>query len=274
MIKSNWSIKVVFKKRNGIMLASALLLGALAVKAAHAAHYHVVHVEENDTLNVRAGAGVVNSVIATIPADGAGIELTGDEAVVGSTRWAKIIWEGESGWVSKHYLQKYADEIINDEKLAAEDELDLGGEQTAAGAGQETLEQEESSLVSADEKMQEVWVLQCGNRSPFWKAELLPESMNFSKQGFDTRLVITHKQQDKNRWNTALKTVVAGKNDSDSLKMTIKYAYSKRCYDTLSGLRVPYKVTTEFNGEELTGCCRAVKMAMPLYETPTKLSMN
>ncbi len=68
------------------------------------------------------------------------------------------------------------------------------------------------------------------------------------------------KKQHKNKWNTALKTVVKGKKGGDNLEMTIKYAYSKRCYDTLSSLVVPYKVTTIFNGETLTGCCHAVQL--------------
>ncbi len=97
--------------------------------------------------------------------------------------------------------------------------------------------------------------------------------MDVLKGEYQADLPITKKKQDRNRWNTALKTIVHGKNGRNNLQMTIKYAFSKRCYDTLSGLRVPYKVTTKFNGEELTGCCRAVKLE-PAETKNTKISMK
>ena len=110
------------------------------------------------------------------------------------------------------------------------------------------------------------WVLQCGDKKPYWKVEIHPKWLKIQKGDYETGIPITMKKQNKNRWNTALKTIVKGHQGGNKLEMTIKYAYSKRCYDTLSSLVVPYKVTTVFNGEELIGCCRAVQLKDSLDE--------
>lgn len=116
----------------------------------------------------------------------------------------------------------------------------------------------------------DVWVLRCGNKAPFWKVDIHPKWMKLQQAGVQTGLIITKKKQDRNRWNTAIKTVVHGQKGRNKLKLTINFAYSKRCYDTLTGSRVPYKVTTEFNGETMSGCCRAVKLTageVPTFES-------
>ncbi len=295
------------------LLASTLLLTAITAQMATAniasdantksvaqtlstPLYSVAHVKEKDNLNVRAGAGVSNEVVTTIPFDGNTIELLGDEATLGKTHWVLIKWKGITGWVSKYYLtaekakveeavasvstdkEEIATEIEQKteatevEKVAITDqETDVAAEETVAKTNTEAVKVE----ATADEP-QEEWVLRCGNKTPYWKVDVHPKWMDVLKGDYETGLPITKKKQDKNRWNTALKTVVHGKNGRNNLQMTIKYAYSKRCYDTLSGLRVPYKVVTQFNGEELTGCCRAVKVALPqkTKAAETKVSMK
>ncbi len=269
--------------------------------------YRVVHVDKNDHLNMRAGAGVTNDVVTTIPYDVQGIESLGDEALVGKTRWVLIRWNGMTGWVSQYYLQAMPDVVVdemtpeqtaekatkNDQVVAvskevAPDKTETRGTDTVSLQTTETdavtianrntknrvsSVNEETGPAVSGVTVEEEWVLQCGNKSPFWQVQVHPEWMTVIKGDYETELPITAKKQDKNRWNTALKTVVQGKKGRNHMKMTIKYAYSRRCYDTLSGLRVPYKVTTDFNGEELTGCCRAVKLEKSLPED-TKISLK
>jgi len=298
------------------VLASTLLLATISMQSATAniaggtsaesALFSVTHVGENDNLNVRAGAGVKNEIVTTIPFDGGAIELLGDKITLGKTHWVLIKWKGITGWVSKYYLD--ADQSVNIEStkvatvdLAAADKVDATvkvaetKEQPTASDDKEervssTTEQEKTITKVTESKEdktevteaelapqpQEEWVLRCGNKSPYWKVDIHPKWMDVLKGDYETDLPITKKKQDRNRWNTALKTVVHGKNGRNNLQMTIKYAYSKRCYDTLSGLRVPYKVVTKFNGEELTGCCRAVKVALPTKDksSTTKVSMK
>ncbi len=285
--------KVILKKRINIVLVSALVWVFLSTQVVaakiEATQYNVLHVKENDNLNVRAGAGVGNEVVTTIPFDGGGIELIGDEVAIGKTRWALIRWKGVTGWVSKYYLTekplevvevveavksvntaKATEEAVSPEK--AVDAVEANQASKVAISKAETSKPRQSPQLANNKG---VWILQCGNKSPYWKVELHPKWMNVIKADYETGLHITKKKQEKNRWNTALKTVVHGRNGQNNLKMTIKYAYAKRCYDTLSGLRVPYKVTTQFNGEELTGCCRAVKLdAVEVDSDDTKLTMK
>ncbi|MEE9351605.1 MAG: SH3 domain-containing protein [Thiotrichaceae bacterium] len=295
---------MILIKGKYIVLASTLVLGALSMQPALAniqveagaktTLFNVSHVKKNDNLNVRAGAGVGNEIVTTIPFDGKGIELLGDETTLGKTRWVLIKWKGLTGWVSKYYLdagqspvaasiEKVAIESTAEEKASATGVVDsvekLAEKEIVTEKGEvSAVDVSESKEGQSDLKDQvaaprEEWVLRCGNKSPYWKVDVHPKWMEVLKGEYETGLPITKKKQDKNRWNTALKTVLEGKKGRNNLEMTIKYAYSKRCYDTLSGLRVPYKVTTKFNGEELTGCCRAVKVVLN-EKKETKVSMK
>jgi uncharacterized protein YraI/uncharacterized membrane protein len=264
-------------------------------------HYKVTHVAGNDSLNIRAGAGVSNTVVAAIPFNGSDIQAMGEERAVGKTIWVQVKWQGKEGWVSKRYLQ--AEQVSIKEpivvakvpvisvKLTPKANPDAAKKVLLEAKSVETEEKTitatllvESKVVVetendtkqvelasnttivesiATKKMKEEvgkWILQCGAKKPYWKVELHPKSLEIYRDKYAKSLPITLKKQHKNKWNTALKTVVKGKEGSDNLEMTIKYAYSKRCYDTLSSLVVPYKVTTVFNGETLTGCCHAVQL--------------
>lgn len=117
-----------------------------------------------------------------------------------------------------------------------------------------------AELTATNEEDASNWILQCGDKKPYWKVQLHPDSLAVFRDKHEVSLPITVKKQHKNQWNTALKTIIKGQKGKNNLEMTIKYAYSKRCYDTLSSLVVPYKVTTVFNGETLTGCCHAVQL--------------
>lgn len=255
--------------------------------AASSSLYSVTAVTDNDSLNIRSAAGTNSEVVGKIPFDGANIELTGKTEKIGTTVWLNIKWKDKEGWVSKHYLKQIiSEDKSSDVALAAENEkpaINKVEEKVATKAVTKIKKSDEKpeELVvdevkektnSAKDKNVAVvtkakikakkgeWVLQCGDKKPYWKVEIHPKWLRVEKGDYETGLPITMKKQNKNRWNTALKTIVKGQQGSNKLEMTIKYAYSKRCYDTLSSLVVPYKVTTVFNGEELTGCCRAVQL--------------
>lgn len=287
---------ILIKGRN-VVLASTLVLGFLSTQVVAeiggATLYSVTHVNKNDNLNVRAAAGVGNSIVTTIPFDGRGVQLLGDVVTIGKSRWVLVKWKGVTGWVSQYFLSSEKQVVVaTDNNNSKKDDVVAVTEKEVKDvvkAEKVNIESSEKEMLSSASEAQGVevaiqsspklspikqdtWVLQCGNKMPFWKVEVHPKFMNVLKGDYEADLPITKKKQDRNRWNTALKTVVHGRNGKNNLKMTIKYAYSKRCYDTLSGLRVPYKVTTQFNGEELTGCCRAVKLDLESNET--KLSMR
>jgi len=293
------------------LVATCLLSSLLVVStfAESSLQYSVTHVADNDSLNIRAGAGVGNAVVAAIPFNGSNVQSMGKERAVGKTIWVKVKWQNQEGWVSKHYLQaeqvsvnkpvvvaktstitptaasepesvkktlpttklvKVVQEspvvsnIEPEEKIAPLLDNDRIADSKVVVASATKIERVSTTVEHVDieknKKEAGKWILQCGDKKPYWKVELHPKSLEIYRDKYTKSLPITLKKQHKNKWNTALKTVVKGKKGSDSLEMTIKYAYSKRCYDTLSSLVVPYKVTTVFNGETLTGCCHAVQL--------------
>lgn len=101
------------------MRASHLLKTAVAVSAvlltttvfsvsaqANDEFYQIVNVRADDSLNIRAGAGVNQPVISTIPANGRTILSTGNTQQVGNSTWIEVVWLGQIGWVNGFYLTR------------------------------------------------------------------------------------------------------------------------------------------------------------------------
>lgn len=87
-----------------IAVASAITLATLAAPAVQAApsqFHHVVNVDTMDALNLRAGPGTNNAVLATIPHNGRTIVSTGRT----DGNWTEVEWAGQTGWVGSRYLQ-------------------------------------------------------------------------------------------------------------------------------------------------------------------------
>lgn len=272
----------MFKCRNikGLKgsLALSVLFGVLISSVQAQTLFQVKGVASDDTLNMRQAAGVTNAVVAELPANEQGVVYLDEESVIGKTRWLKVRWGNVTGWVSDRYLTEYEaaaapekEAVVEKKPEAKTDKVvdakadEKGGESVVKESVESKEQLGELPATQADPELlsnavKKEWVLQCGNRSPYWKINIHPEMIDLVKGEEKMSLPITAKSQNKNRWNTAIKTVVKGKTASNDLTVTIKYAYSKRCYDTLNNLRVPYKVVTKFNDEEFNGCCRAVQL--------------
>lgn len=65
--------------------------------------YAVVGVESDDALNLRAGPGVGNPVVGTLPYDTGGLMPTGRADDVGKDRWVEV---ATIGWVNARYLEE------------------------------------------------------------------------------------------------------------------------------------------------------------------------
>jgi len=68
------------------------------------AKYAVFNVLASDTLNVREAPGVRAKITARLPSDATGIEYSGESRKVGKDTWAKIKFNGITGWVNQSYL--------------------------------------------------------------------------------------------------------------------------------------------------------------------------
>lgn len=94
-------------------LKSAIAISAIVFSAsvfpvssvtANTGFYQVANVNQNDSLNMRSGAGTTYPVIGSIPSNGRTIMATGRTQQVGNSNWAEVVWLGQFGWVNKHFL--------------------------------------------------------------------------------------------------------------------------------------------------------------------------
>ncbi|MGB0387851.1 MAG: protein kinase domain-containing protein [Ardenticatenaceae bacterium] len=68
--------------------------------------YRVVNVEDDDTLNVRSGAGVDNSRVGTIRHNGTDVQITGTGVEVNGDFWVPIKYGQLNGWVNRSFLSE------------------------------------------------------------------------------------------------------------------------------------------------------------------------
>lgn len=71
--------------------------------------YRVAFVADNDTLNVRSGAGANYKVVGTLAHNATRVEITGAEEKVGNSIWVPIQHDGMNGWVNRYYLTQEVD---------------------------------------------------------------------------------------------------------------------------------------------------------------------
>jgi hypothetical protein len=68
--------------------------------------YAVVGVAGDDVLNVRAGPGVGNPIVGTIPPHGMGVRITDEGQIVGQSLWVPVAYGDALGWVNDRYLAR------------------------------------------------------------------------------------------------------------------------------------------------------------------------
>ncbi len=66
--------------------------------------YRVIHIDENDILNVRNGAGVSNDIVASLTPGQSGVRVVGFGQDVNGALWVPINVNNVSGWVNSRFL--------------------------------------------------------------------------------------------------------------------------------------------------------------------------
>ncbi|GEM_PF-248123 len=75
--------------------------------------YAVVNVAENDSLNIRAGAGVSQPIIGYLSPDAIDVMRTGPSTSVDGAVWVEIRRnDGLTGWVNSYYLTEYVTQAV------------------------------------------------------------------------------------------------------------------------------------------------------------------
>lgn len=236
----------------------------LSVQMAQASMFQIADVASWDTLNMRAQPGASASVVGKIPANGQNIRHLGKQVKVGNTTWVNIIWQGRNGWVSSRYIRPMpassaAAPASSAAPQAPASRNTASAQPPAAQPQAVTAVRPTTARTPAASNSKGKWVLECGDRSPFWRVVVHPKALEVNKHGQAIGMLpITYEKQDRNRWNTAMKTVLKASNGPFSTNMTIKY--TKQCDYTLRNERVHYWVEANLGGDVFKGCCRAVRI--------------
>ena len=83
--------------------------------------YAVMDVTTNDVLNIRAGAGTSNPVVASFPYNATNVTRTGPTSMISGSKWVEVKTPSNSlGWVNSFYLTEYIDKtaFCADSKIA------------------------------------------------------------------------------------------------------------------------------------------------------------
>jgi uncharacterized protein YraI len=235
-----------------------LVLTVFFGQIAQAAVFEIQRVQSTDSLNLRAQPGARNAIVGTVPHNGKWIRTDGRRVRVGQTNWIKITWQGRTGWVNDYYIRQMVLNNTAPQVPAAQPQV--ARPQVVRPAQPATPTPRPPVLNEATLKKKGSWVLECGDLSPFWRVVVYPgKALEVNLRGRNAGVLpMTYQKQDKNKWNTAMKTVVKGSNGRFGTDMTIRY--TKQCRHTLAKQNVRYRVKAQVNGEQLQGCCRAVQL--------------
>lgn len=221
---------------------------------AQAAVYKIKGVKSSDSLNIRSKPGSKHSIVGKIPANGKYVRTSGRRVAVGRTKWINVTWQGKTGWVSERYITPMQ---TTQAPVAPRAAAQPAGTPAPRVTGRNTPGAIARTAPASGSKGK--WVLECGNMSPFWRVIVHPKALDVNHRGQAAGMLpITYEKQDRNRWNTAMKTVLKSSNGYSQADMTIKY--TKQCFHTLSKQNVHYRVQAMIRGEQMTGCCRAVRI--------------
>lgn len=240
--------------RIGLTIAATLLYAQVA----QAAVFQINGVASWDTLNMRAQPGSKSAVVTKIPSNGKYIRATGQRKSIGRTVWTKVTWQGRTGWVSERYIRPM--QVAAPQPRTATQPRPAAAPNASVRAPARPQPAPRAiPRTTAVAGSKGKWVLECGNRSPFWRTIVHPKALDVNLRGRPAGMIpITYEKQKRNRWNTAMKTELKSSNGRFTTDLTIKY--TKQCLHTLSNQKVHYRVDALINGETLSGCCKAVRI--------------
>ncbi|PID47770.1 MAG: hypothetical protein CSB47_00230 [Proteobacteria bacterium] len=239
-------------------IAAFTVTTLLLIQMAHAAVFQVQGVANWDSLNIRSKPGAKNKIVGKIPANGKYIRTSGKRVAIGRTVWINITWQGKNGWVSERYIRPMP---TTPPPQATQPRPTPAAPIVTPTTGNPAVAPP-SKPIPRTRKVpgsKGKWVLECGNVSPFWRIIVHPKALDVNLRGQAVGMLpITYEKQDRNRWNTAMKTVLKSSNGRAGANMTIRY--TKQCFHTLTKQKVHYRVKALIKGETMNGCCRAVRI--------------
>lgn len=217
----------------GLLVMSSVIWTGIAQSAnadQNSRVYDVTHVNADDTLNLRAGAGVQHPVLAQIPANGKGVVATGEHQTIGESVWSRVVWAGVDGWVNRRYLRE--DRLIAKARQAATEKK-----------------------VEATKKRQSQTILACHGVKPNWRIDISSRAMNVAFNGKLRYQALVHfRQQSAN--NKAI-AVIAGKRNETNTTVLLQKTNACKVGD----IRRPYaySMTAVLDDRQVvSGCCQVL----------------
>lgn len=250
-----------------IIIKSLVVSALLWTNMALANTYQIKGVDAGDTLNMRQQPGTSGKVLLQLPASAQGIVVTGKTSKVDSTTWVKIRYQGKTGWVGRRFLTPQGSvassttpttKSTKNTKTKKDNVVLAASTKSTKDKTTPTVEKVPVKVGPAP-KPYGSWILECGSASPYWKAEILPKSINLYRNDFSSNVPITFKNQlHGNKHQKATSTVVVGERGKDRVSLTIRY--SGQCSSSLAKRKVTFRVSGKMNGETVSGCCYSYPM--------------
>ncbi|MGB1311066.1 MAG: SH3 domain-containing protein, partial [Leucothrix sp.] len=146
------------------------IISLVFIAPTQAAVFEIQRVASTDSLNLRAKPGARNAIVGRVPHNGKWIRTDGRRVAVGRTQWIKINWRGRVGWVNERYVRQ----MVLNKAPQPTTVAPTTTPQAPRPAAAPTPPPLPPSLSVAALHKKGAWVLECGNKSPFWRVIVHP----------------------------------------------------------------------------------------------------
>jgi len=196
-----------------------LTLFFMALPTAQAAVFEIQRVASTDSLNLRAKPGARNAIVGRVPHNGRWIRTDGVRVPVSGSNWIRIKWRNQIGWANEYYiremqLDRTPQQAVATPRPSLANPTPVARPNVAVAAPRPAPAPTPPVFTAAQLHKKGAWILECGHMSPFWRVLVHPgKALEVNLRGRNTGIIpMTYQKQDKNKWNTAMKTVVKGSN--------------------------------------------------------------
>lgn len=211
------------------VLALTLAVSTVSIQPAQAVElkvYSVTKIPAGQSLNMRAGPGVNNRVVGSIPATASGVVATGEEQRVGRSIWVKVYYAGKGGWVNSSYLTTGTPVIPTPPPT--------------------------STPTPPPSSSGDNITMKCSGTEPFWGITITNTQLSVDMMdGPKYNVPVTFRQTSANNSTIA---VIAGANGPNATQTFLQKVPA--CSDGMSDTNYPYSATAVLNNQRVvSGCC-------------------
>lgn len=208
--------------------------------------YKVNNIHQGGSLYMRSSPNHKAKVIVAIPHNAQWLESKDPSIQRGPSKWQKVIWNGNYGWVNTRYLSydaKNTKIALTQRKRRTQPVSTLSQQNTMRGR---------SRIVNKQPA-----TLQCGGHTPFWNikvnlsAKRMKVTLNDGTAPYYTPVAYK-------KWHSSINKMVIHSGRGRNAVRAILYK-TNNCTDGITSIIYPYKITANIDANKnMNGCCRIV----------------